>query len=159
MKLSTRARYALRMMADIAQNTTSDGNAVSLTEVSKRTKISRRYLEQLTIALRSNSLLRGKTGKGGGYKLARPADKIQVAQIIEAAIGPIDIVDCVLDPDTCDMSSHCGCRDIYKKINNRIVETLSDLTLKDLVTSNSSTVTATAKSQRSPKECSNRNNR
>ena len=147
------------MMADIAQNTTSDGNAVSLTDVSKRTKISRRYLEQLTIALRSNSLLRGKTGKGGGYRLARPADKTQVAQIIEAAIGPIDIVDCVLDPDTCDMSSHCGCRDIYQKINDRIVETLSDLTLKDLVTGNSSTVTARARTKGSPRECSNKRNR
>ncbi len=132
MKLSTRARYALRMMVEVVNSTNGDKKSVSLTEVAEKTNISRRYLEQLAIALKNASLIRGKTGKGGGYRLARKATEINAGQVIEATIGPISIVDCVLDPESCARVDDCGCRSMYCKINDRIMETLNDLTLEEL---------------------------
>lgn len=133
MKLSTRARYALRMMVAIARNTNGNGESVSLNEVAETTRISRRYLEQLAIALKNASLIRGKTGKGGGYRLSRKPNRITTGEIIEAAIGPINVVDCVLEPETCDMSETCECRSVYCDINRRIMNTLNELTLQSLV--------------------------
>ncbi len=132
MKLSTRARYALRMMVSIARQS-NDGKAVSLNDVAEKTRISRRYLEQLAIALKSASLVRGIAGKGGGYLLTQPTVKITLGQIVEAAIGPINVVECVLNPDTCPESEFCECRWVYQTINDRIVGVLQELSLDDLV--------------------------
>jgi Rrf2 family transcriptional regulator, cysteine metabolism repressor len=132
MKLSTRARYALRMMVAIARH--SDGESVvSLNEVSDKTHISRRYLEQLAIALKSASLIRGMAGRKGGYVLTRPPVDISLGQIVEAAIGPINIVDCVLQSETCLEADFCECRWVYETINDRIVGVFNELSLDDLV--------------------------
>jgi Rrf2 family iron-sulfur cluster assembly transcriptional regulator len=131
LKLSKRARYALRMMVEIARQSNKD-TAVSLSQVSKSTHISRRYLEQLAIALKNASLVRGVMGKGGGYNLTRPSRTIKIGQIIEAAIGPISIVDCVLEPDNCIKSDTCNCRWVYGTINQRILGILNELSLEDL---------------------------
>ena len=132
MKLSTRARYALRMMGAAARITTGNG-LDTLNTVSAETTISRRYLEQLVIGLKNGALIRGKSGKGGGYALAKPAKEIRIRQIIEAAIGPINIVDCVLDPEMCMKADDCECRMLYHLINERIRTVLDDLVLDDLV--------------------------
>ncbi|UCG52878.1 MAG: Rrf2 family transcriptional regulator [Candidatus Latescibacterota bacterium] len=132
MKLSTRARYALRMMIVFARQ--SEGKElISLNDVSKEANVSRRYLEQLVIGLKNGALIRGKSGKGGGYTLARPADQIKIRQIVESAIGPINIVDCVLNPENCLKSDVCECRILYQVINNRITGILDSLVLADLV--------------------------
>ncbi len=132
MKFSTRARYALRMMVEVARQ--SDGYAkVSLKRVARETNLSRRYLEQLAIGLKNASLIRGTTGKGGGYLLARSADQITVREIVEAAIGPINIVECVRQPESCLRVDCCECRPIYRQINQRIIEALKDISLADLV--------------------------
>lgn len=132
MRLSTRARYTLRMMVTIARRT-KEGKAISLNDVSEATRISRRYLEQLAIVLKNASLIRGRTGKRGGYLLTRSPEKIRIGQIIEAAIGPINIVDCVRQPEMCLESDLCECRPVYQTINERIINALDDLTLNDLV--------------------------
>ncbi|MEJ2721022.1 MAG: Rrf2 family transcriptional regulator, partial [bacterium] len=131
MKLSTRARYALRMMVVFARH--ADGaEIVSLNQVAKDARVSRRYLEQLVIGLKNNGLIRGKSGKGGGYLLAKPADRIRIRQIIESAIGPINIVDCVGRPEECIKSDCCECRLLYQLINKRITSVMDNLTLADL---------------------------
>ncbi len=109
MKLSRRARYALRMMVAIARQTKEE-KRISLTQVAKLTDLSRRYLEQLAIALKNSSLIIGKTGKSGGYMLSRPAADIKVGEIVEAAIGPINIVECLAQPDLCILATDCECR-------------------------------------------------
>ncbi len=132
MKLSTRARYALKMMTVFAKH--ADGKTVvSLSKVSEESKISRRYLEQLVIGLKNNALIRGKSGKGGGYALALPAKQIKIRQIVESAIGPINIVECVLNPDICLKSEFCECRMLYSLINKRITSALDGLVLADLL--------------------------
>lgn len=132
MKLSTRARYALRMMAVLARHA-DDSEVVNLNAVSEEASISRRYLEQLVIGLKNSALIRGKTGKGGGYELARPADQIRISQIIESAIGPVNIVECVRQPEICLKSDFCECRLLYGLINKQIISVLDSVFLSDLV--------------------------
>jgi Rrf2 family protein len=132
MKLSTRARYALRMMMEIARNQENQ-SAISLNDVSQHTRISRRYLEQLAISLKNASLIQGITGKKGGYILTQAAESIRLDQIIEAVIGPINVVDCVLRPDICMDAGFCECRWVYQTINEGIQKVLNELYLDDLV--------------------------
>lgn len=131
MKLSTRARYALRAMIVIAREG-EEGKPVNLAEVARRTGISHRYLEQVAISLKNAKLLRAVAGKNGGHMLARPAEDIRLGEIVEAAIGEICVVDCVLDPENCGQSDKCSCRDLYSLVNKRILDTMNDFSLEDL---------------------------
>lgn len=135
MKLTTRARYALRAMIQIARNSKAD-EPLSLTEIAKSTSVSKRYLEQLVIPLKSASLIKGVSGKEGGYLLAKSADYIRVGDIIEASIGPINIVDCVDDPDYCMKAEWCECRPLYAMLNQRIKDAFNSFTLADLAEHN-----------------------
>ena len=132
MRLTTRARYALRLMLDVARNGGGE-RPVSLASVAERTEISRGYLEQLALALRNARLLRGVAGRYGGYRLSEPAESITVGAIVEAAIGPICVVDCVDDPVSCERAELCECRMVYSIINERIAEVLREYTLSDLL--------------------------
>jgi Rrf2 family protein len=131
MKFSTRARYALKMMVEIANNSET-GQAISLGEVADKANISRRYLEQLAIALKNASLLHGIAGKGGGYVLTQSAYNIKIGDIVAAVIGPINVVDCVSRPEVCAESDSCEFRTVYQDINQRIVKVLSDISLAEL---------------------------
>jgi len=132
MRLSTRGRYALRMMLDVARHD-DDGTPVSLSSVAERTGISHGYLEQLAPALRAGRLVRSVAGRHGGYRLAAPASEITIRKIIEATIGPLCVVDCVDDPDSCLRAEFCECRVVYALINQRIAQVLDDFTLEDLL--------------------------
>lgn len=132
MRISTRGRYALRLMLDVARHG-ADGQPVSLAAVAERTGISRGYLEQLAQSLRSARLVRGVAGRHGGYKLAKTTSEITLGRILEAAIGPICVVDCVDDPESCPRSEFCECRLVYGLINRRIAEVLDEFTLADLL--------------------------
>jgi Rrf2 family protein len=131
MKISTRGRYALRMMLDVARHGGLD-SPVSLASVSDRTGISHGYLEQVALALRSARLVRGVAGRHGGYKLASPPEEITIREIIEATIGPVCVVDCIDEPEACPRADYCECRVVYALINLRIGEVLEEFTLADL---------------------------
>ena len=131
MRISTRGRYALRMMLDVARNGGLD-TPVSLASVSERTGISHGYLEQVALALRSARLVRGVAGRHGGYKLSSSPEKITIRQIIEATLGPICVVDCVDEPEACPRADYCECRVVYALINLMIGEVLEEFTLADL---------------------------
>jgi Rrf2 family protein len=120
------------MMLDISRHG-GEMEPVSLSGVSERTQVSRGYLEQLAIVLRNRNLLKGILGKQGGYRLARPAKEITLREVVEASIGPIAILDCVLEPDLCSQSEACECRLLYLLINHRIVQVFEDYTLADLI--------------------------
>jgi Rrf2 family protein len=130
-KLSTRARYALRMMVMLSREA-SGGETISLGDISKRTVISRRYLEQLAIALKRHGLIRGVSGRRGGYQLALPPADITVGAVVEAAIGPVNIVDCVRQPHECLKAEICECRQVYQRINDGIREVLNSIHLDEL---------------------------
>jgi len=135
MKLSTRARYALRMMQTISQQT-KDGSVISLSDVANQTKMSRRYLEQLAIDLKKAALIKGTAGKRGGYVLSRSAEEIFMDEIVESAIGPINIVKCVNQPDECMFAELCECRSVYDLINRKVTGVLSNISLADLADNN-----------------------
>lgn len=120
------------MMLDVARQGGED-RPVSLAGVSDRSRISHKYLEQLTPSLRNARLLRGVCGKGGGYQLARPASEISIREIIEAVDGPVNVVECVEHPEDCIRSDFCECRPMYLLINRRITEALGAFTLADLL--------------------------
>lgn len=132
MRISTRGRYALRMMLDIARHA-DNGSPVSLSSVSERTGISHGYLEQLAPALRAARLVKSVAGRHGGYRLASPPSKITIGQVIESSIGPVCVVDCVEEPDSCLRAEYCECRIIYALINQRIAQVLEEFTLADLL--------------------------
>lgn len=131
MRISTRARYALRLMIDIARN--GGEQPLQLKDIAMRQGISKRYLEQIVISLKNNRLIRGVPGKSGGYILTRSPADIMVGAIIEAALGPINVVDCVLDKDACMKSDYCECRPVYALINARVRNALNEFTLADII--------------------------
>ncbi|UCG87649.1 MAG: Rrf2 family transcriptional regulator [Gemmatimonadota bacterium] len=132
MKIGTRARYTLRFMIALGR-LSSKGEPVGLGEVSRSSGISRRYLDHLVVPLKSASLIRAKAGRAGGYVLARPADDIRLGDIIEAAIGPIAVTECAVDPEACIAAEFCDCRELWMLINRRITAVLNDYTLADML--------------------------
>jgi len=121
----------MHLMLDVARHGGTD--PVSLSAVAERTDLSRGYLEQLAGALRRARLLRGVSGRRGGYRLAVDASEITVGAVVEATIGPVCVVDCVEDPAGCPRSGFCEARVVYSLINNRISEVLHTYTLADLL--------------------------
>jgi Rrf2 family protein len=120
------------MMVVFARHADED-QVINLNEVAEEASISRRYLEQLVIGLKNGALIRGKSGKGGGYALARSADRIKIREIVESAIGPVNIVDCVMQPEICLKADMCECRLLYGLINKQITSVLDTVVLSDLV--------------------------
>jgi Rrf2 family protein len=132
MKLRTRARYSMRMMMAIAK-LSLEGVPVGLGDVSKQCGVSKGYLEQLVGSLRNARLLRALSGRGGGYTLARSADEIKIGDIIEAAIGPIAVTECAVEPETCINSDFCNCQGLWSLINHRINQVLDEFSLADII--------------------------
>lgn len=131
MKLSTRPRYALRLMMDIARYS-KEGNPVHLRDIATRNNLSKGYLEQLVGSLRNAQLLRSFSGRGGGYMLVRPPEQVSLLEIIEATIGPINVVDCVAHPEECMNAEYCECRSLWDLLNGRITGLLGGFSLEDL---------------------------
>lgn len=128
---STRVRYALRMMLEVSRSAVDD-RPVSLDAVSKLTGISQGYLQELVRPLKTNRLLRGIKGPQGGYQLARPAAEISLCDVVEAAIGPLGVSECVADPEACDRSDFCECRMVFRLVSLQLRSALASLTLADM---------------------------
>ena len=93
MKLSTKGRYGLRAMIDLAQY--SEQEAVSISSIAQRQNISESYLEQLVAKLKKSGLVMSTRGAQGGYRLARPADEISVGDVLRALEGGLNLVECL----------------------------------------------------------------
>lgn len=132
MRLSTRGDYAVLLMLDVARHETG-ASPVALSTVANRTGLSRGYLEQLAIPLRAARLVRGVPGKNGGYRLARPAAQISVGEVLEAVIGPLCIVRCLDDPESCPRTSGCEGFPLFAMLNHAVGEILRSCTLRDLL--------------------------
>ncbi len=132
MHLVTRARYALRMMVDVARHGAGDC-PVSLGSVATRTEVSRGYLEHVASSLREQGLLQGVAGRRGGYRLGRPATEIRVDEIVAAAAGPLCIVACIKDPRACRRSAACEGRLLWGLVNADLSAALRRHTLADLL--------------------------
>jgi Rrf2 family protein len=118
-------------MIAIARRAEEDAPA-KLETIAEDTGLTVPYLSQIAISLRRARLLRGLSGRGGGYLLGRPPEDITLGEIIEASIGPINVVDCVCDPEMCAKAHRCESRLIYVLLNRSIKRVLNGYTLADL---------------------------
>jgi Rrf2 family cysteine metabolism transcriptional repressor len=131
-KISTKGRYGLRAMIDLAVNGTS-GTPVFLSDIAKRQAVSEKYLEHIFSALNKGGIVKAQRGRKGGYLLDRSADRITILDIITVLEGPCTLVDCVQNTTVCDKSSVCVTRDIWNKTGAAIRNVLSSYTLASLV--------------------------
>ncbi|MBI2586470.1 MAG: Rrf2 family transcriptional regulator [Rhodospirillales bacterium] len=133
MKLSTKGRYAVMAMVDIAAN--SDGRPIALADVAERQEISLSYLEQLFGKLRRGGLVKSVRGPGGGYLLARTAGETRIADIILAVDEPIKAVRCTPgSPAGCKINkTRCLTHDLWEELGNKIYLYLNSVSLADVV--------------------------
>ena len=124
------ARYGARAMVDLASQ--EESGPVALGQIARRQEVSRGYLEQIMIQLRSRGLVRSVRGAGGGFVLTRPASEITLAEVTEALEGRICVVKCTEDPSVCDRSHHCAIRDVWAGVASVIHDRLNAVTLADL---------------------------
>lgn len=132
MKISTKGRYALRLMIDLAEN--SSGNPVSLKDVAKRQGISDKYLEQIISVLNKAGYVRSVRGAQGGYLLKSDPETYTVGMILRQTEGSLAPVSCIEDDEIiCDRQEQCVTSIVYKKINDAISNVVDNITLRDLV--------------------------
>lgn len=130
MKFSTRARYGMRAMLDLAVN--GEGELVLLKEIAERQGISKRYLEHMMTLLRNKGLVVAERGARGGYRLARRPEEIRLDEIFTALEGEIAPVECVRDASICDRAGGCVVRDLWCDMTRAMKEVLVGETLADL---------------------------
>ncbi len=130
MRLTTKGRFAVTAMIDIAMHSTN--GPATLAGVSERQRISLSYLEQLFGKLRRHGLVESVRGPGGGYHLARPADTVSVADIILAVDEPIDATQCA-GQENCLDDRRCMTHELWAGLNNHIFQFLRSVTLEQLV--------------------------
>ena len=130
MRLSTKAQYAVRAMVRL--NLQSNGQAVSLKDISKCEDISLPYLEQLFVKLRRCEIVNSVRGPGGGYLLARPADQIHVDEIIDSVEETLVPVSCMDAAGACSCGSICVTHSVWQGLAQRIRSFLGSVTLADL---------------------------
>ena len=137
MKLSTKGRYALRAMIDLAVNSSGD-STVSLSSIAQRQHLSEAYLEQLAAKLKKSGLVVSSRGAAGGYRLAKPAGEISVGDVLRACEGDINLVSCpgitgAEDAKACIGADACVSRLVWVRINESVRDTVDHIFLSDLV--------------------------
>ena len=130
MRLTTKGRFAVTAMLDLALNATE--GPVTLAGISARQKISLSYLEQLFGKLRRRELVESVRGPGGGYHLARAASQVSVADIVRAVEEPIDSTQCG-GRENCRDNQRCMTHDLWEELNSTVYGFLDGVKLSDLV--------------------------
>lgn len=133
MKLSTKGRYGLRALVDLALNCGEE--AVCIQSIANRQNISESYLEQLMRLLRKAGLVRSVRGAGGGYQLAKPAENISVGDVLRALEGNLEAVDCgaFQKEHPCEGADICVTKYVWKRINDAIRQAVDSIMLAELV--------------------------
>lgn len=131
MKISTRGRYALRLMLDLAVH--SDGTPLSLRDVAKRQMISDKYLEQIVTPLSRAGLVRSVRGANGGYLLTRRPEEYTVGEILLPLEGDLAPVECATDEAFCQRCNECVTVALWKEIHKAVSQVVDHTTLADLV--------------------------
>jgi Rrf2 family iron-sulfur cluster assembly transcriptional regulator len=134
MRLSTKGRYAVMAMADLARREDGPGRAVALADIAERQEISLSYLEQLFARLRRQGLVKSARGPGGGYRLARGAAETNIAEIVRAVDEPLHATRCAgLDKGCMARGERCLTHDLWEDLGDRIEDYLASVSLADVV--------------------------
>ncbi len=132
MMISTKGRYALRIMIDLAQNETE--KVVSLKDIAQRQNISIKYLEMIISILNKGNMVRSQRGKSGGYWLAKHPREYTIGSILKLMEGSLAPVVCLEEgAKVCEKASECITLPLWKKLDNVIDEYLESVTLEDLI--------------------------
>lgn len=133
MKITTKGRYGLRALIDLAQY--SEIEPVSISSIANRQGISERYLEQLMTMLKKAGLIKSIRGAGGGYVLAKDLTEISVGDVLRALEGNLEPVECTAfsQDDTCAAAGGCVTKYVWQRINESINRTVDEISLEQLV--------------------------
>ena len=131
MKISTKGRYALRVMIDLALN--SNGKYISLKDIAKRQEISSKYLEQIISLLNKAGYLEAARGNTGGYRLAKEAKEYRIGDILRATEGDLAPIYCLTEDGECDRQKSCRTYSFWKGLDDVINEYIDSKTLQDLI--------------------------
>ena len=128
--MSTRGRYGTRAMLELALN--YEQGPILLKDIAKNQEISFRYLDHLVTPLKTAGLVKNIRGKGGGYVLAKHPSQIRLIEVIQVLEGSIAPVDCVDDPESCHRVDFCATRDIWVELKEAMANILKSVTLEEL---------------------------
>ena len=131
MKISTRGRYALRILLDLARHNGDEPRMVS--DICKRQNLSPKYAGRLILELRNAGMVISTRGAKGGYKINRDPKHITLLEILDIMEGGISVVDCALCPKKCKRSKNCSARNFWVDLNSKIRSTLANATLQDIL--------------------------
>lgn len=147
MKITTKGRYGLRALIDLAQY--SEIEPVSISSIAARQGISERYLEQLMTLLKKADLIKSIRGAGGGYVLAKDVNDISVGDVLRALEGSLEPVECAAyrEEDSCAAAGGCVTKYVWQKINESINRTVDEISLKQLVEESRAVKEATSSAQ------------
>ena len=135
MIISTRGRYALRVMLDLAEN--GNGEYIAMKKIAERQGISLKYLEQILPVLTQNNIIEGISGKGGGYRLNREPKDYTVGSILKLTEGSLAAVSCTAQgPSACSRTTCCQTKPMWDKLDRMIDEFFEDITLANLLENN-----------------------
>ena len=132
MMVSTRGRYALRVIIDLAEN--GNDGYIPMREVASRQEISLKYLERIMPLLVSENLVEGVHGKGGGYRLSKDPASVTIGQVLritEGDIAPVACLEC--DAEECSRIADCRTLPMWSELNSRINDYLDNVTIADLM--------------------------
>ncbi len=130
MKLSTRSRYGVRLMLELALSESRE--PVYLKDIARNEEISEKYLSLIIIPIKSAGLVRSTRGAHGGYTLAKPPSEITLREVVELLEGDTCLVDCVKNSSACPRAGTCASRDLWSMVSEKIARTLDAITLEDL---------------------------
>ena len=131
MKISTKGRYALRLLLDLAEHQGS--GFVSLKEIADRQEISKKYLEQIIPLFNKTDILHTNRGSQGGYLLARAPEKITIGEVLRLTEGSLSPVACVEVPGCCDRSADCATLPVWEGLSRVINDYLDGISLQDVL--------------------------
>lgn len=131
MKISTRGRYALRIMIDLATN--DRGEFIALKDIAERQEVSNKYLEQIIAMLNKAGYLETARGNNGGYKLAKKPSEYRVGDILRATEGKLAPIDCLTDTGICKRKENCKTYSFWEGLDQVITQYVNSKTLEDLI--------------------------
>ena len=132
MKISTKGRYAIRVMIDLAQHNT--GEYIPLMDIAKRQEISEKYLESIVVILSRNDFVQSLRGKGGGYRLIKEPSEYTVGSILRITEGSFAPVSCLeKQPNRCERASYCKTLHMWEGLQKVVEEYFEGITIQDLL--------------------------
>jgi Rrf2 family protein len=130
MKLSTKSRYGIRALMELAGH--YGNGTISVREIAEDQQISWKYLENLFNSLKVAGLIMSRRGPGGGWALTRPPQQIRLGEVIRALEGVLEVVPCLEHEGTCARTGYCATREVYAEINTAILDVLDRYSIDDL---------------------------